>query len=676
MNTTFKDILNIIFMYMRYIVVFTLIVVTFTSIYIFFAKKSYVSNAQVLIRLGQEQMGSMQFMSNSQNVYVTRREQELKNEEMIFLSDKVITSAAQTILGEDAKSFELLTSVKEYLGGHLKVKALFESDTLEISFSFPDPIIAQRVLGILIDKYNEHHISVFENTKELNFVRYKLKESREQYDNALINYTEFIDGKQIYGGNQIEFLVDKRNKMKTDIANVEAEHQYHVKKLNRSEEVLKTLQPYQKFNSVEVINDRRNSLKSKLNEARLEKQNLLQMYTSESRLVLDLDKEIEMIEALIIAEPDRVVDSVDSRKNDTYWTTHQSIIDLKTTVAGEEGKLASLKEELRVLEAELSANAKNLQQFTLLEKDLDLAKVSYEKYYEGFLESDLSNVSKSQDVTNISLIESPSLNPLEDWPNKRKILIFTGVFMIAGNFFLVMLASLLNNTATTPDDLERQLGSQPVATIPMATSNGDKHEEGEIGLNYYEQNLKDFQRLSINLTTAAENEKVFLVGRSKEGEGGSTISFNLAAFMANYQDRRVAFVDYQPSRITKAVSARTMVMEGVFEMGQLFKVDYFRYLDGNSFPRGDMKEKYAKLDQIKTNYDYIFCNIPPVRDSADLVFLNHHVDRIIFFVEAERTKMQVVKHNINTMAHYGFSRISLVLNKRRFHIPTFLYKYV
>ena len=80
MNTTLKDVLEIIFRYSRYVIVFSIIVVSFSLLYSFGAKKIYSSKAQVLIRLGQEQMGSMQFMNNAKNVYVTRREQELKNE--------------------------------------------------------------------------------------------------------------------------------------------------------------------------------------------------------------------------------------------------------------------------------------------------------------------------------------------------------------------------------------------------------------------------------------------------------------------------------------------------------------------------------------------------------------------------------------------------------------------
>lgn len=692
MNTTFKDILDIFFRYLRYVIAFSVIVVGCTMIYVYGAKKVYTSKAQVLIRLGQEQMGSMQFMNNARNVYVTRREQELKNEEMIFLSDKVMTSAAKLILGDDAQDAEEMTAVKKYLADKLEVKALFESDTLSISFEFPNPYVAKKILDILVQKYIEHHIGVYENTKELSFVKYKLDESRKKYDESLQKYTAFIDSVQIYDEKQIEFLVDKSNKMRTDLSNAKADHEYHVQKLARAEEELRLLQPYEKYNSVEVLNDRRNKLKSKLNEANLEKQNLLQKYTPESRLVLDINKEIEMLQKLIKEEPERVVDTVDNRKNETYWNIDQTIIDLKTTIAGEAGRIASLSQELKNLEEELSRNAHDYQHLSLLKKDLDLAKVTYEKYYEGFLESDLSNMSKAEQVTNISIIEEPSLNVIPEWPSKKKVFLFASAFLVAGNFFLVMLLSMLSNTVTKPSDIVQQFGKQPLGTIPFELSpmkasdqksiksitnlvHGDSRDGG-LSLSYYESNLKEFQRLYINMTLAGENEKVYLVGRSRPGEGGATITFNLAAFMAAYLGKRVAFVDYAASRVTASATGFQPTLDGSFEKAEIGKVDCYRSLPSKQFRHDDLREKYTPLDKLREEYDFVFCNVPPVKDSADLVFLNYHVDRILFFVEAERTKLQVVKHNIDTLVQYGFSKISFVLNKRLFYIPKSLYKYV
>jgi len=544
----------------------------------------------------------------------------------------------------------------------------------------------------LVREYIDHHIGVYENTKELSFIKLKLDESRRNYDDTLKKYTAFIDSVRIYDDRQIEMLVDKRNKMRSELSNAKADHEYHVKKLARSEEELRLLQPYEKYNSVEVLNERRNRLKSKLNEATLERQNLLQKYTSESRLVLDINKEIEMLQKLIKDEPERIIDTVDSRKNETYWTIDQTIIDLKTTIAGEAGKIASLTQDLQGIEEELSRNAHDYQQFTLLKKDLDLAKITYEKYYEGFLESDLSTMSKAQQVTNISIIEEPSLNVIPDWPSKKKMFLFAGASLFAGNFFLVMLLSMLSNTIANPSDLMKQFGKQPLAIIPLeqtAFRNADPISQKaiarmtstdsrgvDVGLSYFERNLREFQRFYINLTIAGDHEKAFLIGRSRPGEGGATITFNLAAFLANYLGKRVAFVDYQPSRVTTAATDLRPVLGGNFGMTQIFKVDYYLHKPGKQFRHEELKEKYSQLEQLKAEYDFLFCNIPPVKDSADLVFLNYYVDRILFFIEAEGTKLQVAKFNIDTLTQYGFSNISFVLNKRRFNIPRFLYKHV
>ncbi|MFP5238918.1 MAG: exopolysaccharide transport family protein [Acidobacteriota bacterium] len=692
MNTTLKDILDIFFRHRRYVIIFSLIVASFTAIYVYGAKKVYTSKAQVLIRLGQEQMGSLQFMTGGRNVYVTRREQELKNEERIFLSDPVITVAATSILGDAASDPENLVAVKKYLSDHLEVKSLFESDTLSISFDFPNPFVAKKVLDILINKYIEHHIGVYENAKELSFIKLKLDESRVKYDQALVKYTNFTDSAKIYDEREISLLIEKRNDLRSDLGNVRAEYQYHLKKLNRSVEAQALLQPYERYNSIEVINDRRNKLKSKLNEAIMERQNMLLKYTPQSRIILDIEQEISSLQKLIKEEPERVINSVDSRKNETYWTIEQSIIDLRTTIAGEEGKIAAMEAELKGLEAELTRNSQNYQQFTMLKKDLDLAKTTYEKYYEGFLESDLRNINKNQQVTNISIIEEPSLNPLPQWPSKKKVMLLAGVFLVAGNLFLVIILSMMSNTVNNPLDVAKSFSATPLAALPLVypenmdndplarkalTSIGaEDTARFDVGLDYYKKNLKEFQRMFINLTHLQGAGKVFLIARSLPGEGGTTITFNLAAFMANYLDKKVAFVDYYPSRLASAVHGATDVQAGQFSRAALSGVDYYRYKDRRDFKHEDVRDKYSILEQLKQEYDFVFCNIDSIKDSAALVFLNNSIDRVLFFIEADRTKSQVVGFNLDTLRQYGFANISFILNKRRFYIPKCLYRYV
>ncbi len=55
--------------------------------------------------------------------------------------------------------------------------------------------------GISLQKYIEHHIGVYENTKELSFVKYKL-DGPEEFDESLQKYTAFIDSVQIYSENR------------------------------------------------------------------------------------------------------------------------------------------------------------------------------------------------------------------------------------------------------------------------------------------------------------------------------------------------------------------------------------------------------------------------------------------------------------------------------------------
>jgi len=61
-------------------------------------------------------------------------------------------------------------------------------------------------------------------------------------------------------------------------------------------------------------------------------------------------------------------------------------------------------------------------------------------------------------------------------------------------------------------------------------------------------------------------------------------------------------------------------------------------------------------------------------DSPELLFLSRHLNKAILFVEANKTKTHVVRFNVDVLNRFGFQDVSVLLNKRRFFIPSVLYK--
>ncbi len=710
-NATLRDLLNIFFRYIKYLVLFTIAIVLVAGVYVFGSTKMYTSKAKVLIRLGAEQLGSMQFVSDKSNIYLTRREQELKNELEILVSDTVLTATAKKIAnditdpdqlarfsGKTKKYFDLLVryikgflnlekpeknnqfkqllNITDFIKSHLNVKVLFESDTLEISFNFPNPYLARKILNVFIEEYINHHIQVFKTAKELSFLKTELAKSKVGYETLLGDFSDFMSKNGIYSNEgQLLLLIENRNRVNQSLIDSRAQYDYQKSKLEILRKIKNSLQPFQQYNVVEVRNRQYNVLQSKLVEAKLEKQNMLNRYGPDSRFIKDIKREIELLENLLSVEPKRVIDTRDRRKTQVYETIESNIIELESEVKGRKAEIASLENHMSDIKAELSTYAGNLTEFNMLKKQVEFSRKAYEKMFDGFLENRIKNLVEDRRITNIVLIEQPSLNLKQSKPRINLVVFMTILLILAGNSAIIVFFSVFDYTVTNPNELEKAIGLPVLGTIPLQKRSGNISDEDFL-FKLYKRNTKELQRCFINLTRNNSRDKVFLFSKSQPFEGGTTITTLLSLFFKEYQYKKTAFVDFAAKQLLSSHHPDTDDHVPLFSKSIFHGITLFSYTGQADEKIADLENKFSILEKLKKQYDYVFVNIPAVGDSHEFVFLSRYIDKVVFIVAAESVKTQIVKYNLSILAEYGFNNIVTILNKRKFYIPRFVYKLI
>ncbi len=674
MNTTLRDVLNVLFKYSRYLLIFTVAALLVCGIYLLGAKKIYASKAKLLVRLGTEQTGSMQFLAGKSNVYITRREQELKNELEILQSDQVANAAARKLLGDAAGDSELLAGVQGYIAENLKVETLYDSDTLELTFNFPDPEAAQLILRLVVDNYIKHHIDVFRDIKEVSFLNDEMTDSRSRYEKLLNEFSQFKQSYKIYNDSaQVTLLIEKKDKLNQTLIDCRADNEYHTEKLKRMKELQKMLSPMQTFATVEVRNKHREDLRSKLGEAEIERQNLLTRYKPASRFVADINREVEMINKLIGGEPERVLDQKDERRNQIYETVQQNILDLESEINGEKAKRTFLETQLQGLEGELDRYAANIKDFIMLKTNVDFAQKAYEKVFDGYMESKLKSLTGENQISNIAVVERPSLSMTPAKPKRKLVLALAGCMVFGGCLVLLCFFSLLDNTITNPNEIAKNFNLPLIGVMPHINPQEISFSQ-EYFQHVYMLYKKDFQKIYTNLLLRGDREKVYLVTKSQAGEGATTIGLNLAFFLTACQGQKSAFVNFSSDKIFKGQQLSDSALDERFQEGVMAGVAVFQYMPSSSSNSHLTDDQYRIIDRLKQDYEWVFVNIPAVVDSPELLFLSRHLNKAILFVEANKTKTHVVRFNVDVLNRFGFQDVSVLLNKRRFFIPSVLYK--
>lgn len=201
-------------------------------------------------------------------------------------------------------------------------------------------------------------------------------------------------------------------------------------------------------------------------------------------------------------------------------------------------------------------------------------------------------------------------------------------------------------------------------------------------------NRGEFRALSGNLLSAAQGElpKTVLVASSRPGEGRTTTAIAVAHTLATESNARILLVDADtenPSLHTcfelEQGSGLSASLDGG-EMDSIVKSGIERL---DVLPAGDAPDQTARalssggvvklLQQWSKHYDHIILDSSPVLTTSVPTSLAPHVDGILLVAECERTKWQVLETAQGKLLGAGGNILGVIMNKRRYYIPRFLY---
>lgn len=81
-----------------------------------------------------------------------------------------------------------------------------------------------------------------------------------------------------------------------------------------------------------------------------------------------------------------------------------------------------------------------------------------------------------------------------------------------------------------------------------------------------------------------------------------------------------------------------------------------------------------QLSRVCGDYDLILFDTPPLAHAADLAMLSSALHGVVIVAEAGKTRRQAVRYGVEQVTLQGGRVLGVVLNRRRFYIPSFLYQ--
>jgi capsular exopolysaccharide synthesis family protein len=184
-------------------------------------------------------------------------------------------------------------------------------------------------------------------------------------------------------------------------------------------------------------------------------------------------------------------------------------------------------------------------------------------------------------------------------------------------------------------------------------------------------------------------ESVILVTSAVSGEGTSTVARNIALALAQHRAERVLLIDANlrtPSQHNAFGLEKTDglgdVLLGPTVLTSAVKDDVVPGL--SLLASGRAMESPAQLLTVASLhsvilallslYDWVIIDSPPATAYPDVATIAAAAGGAILVIEAEKTRQEVVEEARRVLEVSGVDLLGAVLNRRRYHIPGFIYR--
>jgi len=260
--------------------------------------------------------------------------------------------------------------------------------------------------------------------------------------------------------------------------------------------------------------------------------------------------------------------------------------------------------------------------------------------------------------------------------------VVVGLILGVGLAFFI---EYLDTSVKTIDDVERALGAAVLGVIPQNV--GSLLDEGDES-----PHAEAYRVLRTNILFAGrkdESQTTFSVVSGGAGEGKTTTMFNLAVVFAQMGDR-ILIVDSdlrRPSmhrylKVSNNVGLTNYLLgqATIDEVIQTTEIPSLHFIPSGKLPSSSMgilssakmKEFVAEM---KSRYDYVFLDAPPIMGVSDATVLASMVDMCVLVVQYRKYPQMMTQRAKEMVTKVGGELVGVVLNNINISQDSYYYYY-
>jgi len=349
---------------------------------------------------------------------------------------------------------------------------------------------------------------------------------------------------------------------------------------------------------------------------------------------------------------------------------------IREHLAVQEERLTEIRNKRRNLEQEFTQLPSKRTEYTKTERYYNL----YEEFYLSLMKNKAQFELAQAGITTDYKILSPASLPGK--PVSPNVLLYFGIGAIGGiflSFMFIGIRYLTHNKLSTQEELEALTSIPVVGSIPYFRK--ERSSESRLIIDKHPKSVlsEAFRSIRTNMEFLhREAEKpVICITSTVSGEGKTFVAVNLGGIISLLENKVIIIdLDMRKPRLqkvfydnitTKGLSTILIGKHTPEECILQTNLKNLDYISSGPIPPNPaeliMSDFFTKLlDQLKTNYDVIIIDTPPVGLVTDGVQAMKHATTPIYVMRAEFSKKNFLKTAAKLIDIHNLKNLSLILN--------------
>ncbi len=395
-----------------------------------------------------------------------------------ILKSRSLAFAASKNLGLD---YPLGSAKLNVFRAGYSIQPVQGTDFIRISYQSKEPAFARDAVNALVDAFVE---------TTLLYNREEARSARNFIEDQLVNMTEtlriseerlrqFKEKERILSpSEEAKAIVNRLTSLEVSRSEALVAKREEETKL---EQMLTQLQKETNtYISSQVIstNPLVTNIKTQLIAKETELEVLLSKSTPNSREVINLKKEIDVLKLQLNQQVEQIVTSQTETTNPLYQQLIVSISQTQTIITALESRISALADLAKETEKQFDLLPEKEIELARLTRDLQVAENIYSVLLQKKEEYRIQEAMQTANIQKVDMAILPDINKPVSPKTKMNIAvaIFLGLFLGA---MLAFLFEYLDNTIVTKEDIEQYLELSVLAMIPEINTEGGAYSAGE-----------------------------------------------------------------------------------------------------------------------------------------------------------------------------------------------------